>query len=432
MMNMFSAAPFESIEEMTKVWKIAMHRADVYTHSNDKHPLNCTFCDNKENNAVLKRLQATAAKTNPLNLQSISLFCLGVYLTTLEAADLSLTKGLNSLKEAADQGDMNAARYLAAIYAGLHQNAKLFQKDNVPSAIKYYIYAFKLGNYDALNELMLILRNGIDNKIPQNLTQWQELFLNLFSEAAAKNNEQNIHHLIRCIFQQPYPTTENNNCLHRIIDIFKTWKSSKYWRKEYMDLVKNYLRREIEKKNLGAIYLNRALDLLPKEGTYISPGVFWINPTLTINTVEIDEMRKTVIINETETIKNHLLPMLADKSLAATDFLFTAVGKLNKFITILEEEFVEHLEEFDKDGFKLLITAVGKKDSPDLNQSKACSNMILVLNKYLSSLRQQSSDSSFQIKASFITYIETIETLITQIMERCLPELVNNNSKTLS
>ncbi|QMT59579.1 hypothetical protein [Legionella sp. PC997] len=237
-----------------------MHMAYVNTHQQNHTILDCSLCVDDETKAeIVKRLLSTLSYTNSADIISITLFCLGVLHTGLQADEITFQNGLEYLQQALTHRNKQAVHYLARIYSGCHQYRGTLSLNDEEPAIHYYLTSFKLDSYEALNDLMSSLRLG-EGDISKDKDRWYQFFIQLFLEAAKNENLELIPHLIRCLIQQNYVLSKTEPFLVMAAEIIHSWMTTSYWKPRYTRLVQGYLEQEQKKGNQGTLYLFYKLD----------------------------------------------------------------------------------------------------------------------------------------------------------------------------
>ncbi|WP_131796066.1 hypothetical protein [Legionella lansingensis] len=414
-------SPYHSIEDMRDIWKKAMHLAYVYTHPNEPHPYNCSYCITLENREeTIRRLELTRRQSISTDLKSLTLFILGVYITAArEVSGFEFQLGITFIVDSMQTGNAHAAYYLAAMYAGCHRNKSSFALIDVEKAIEYYHLAFKLGSYEALDDLMHALRIG-QGKISQDITQWHQLFVSFFQEAITKDDKA-IASLIRCLVQQNYSACHSEAFLFRAGDILNDWMTSPHWLEKHTEILKKYIQQQIDAKNIDALYLQYVLFTLPeanklllsnKEVRFFGKAFIPENKEKKWESESLEWLLFNKILhNEIESIRSLIL-MNNEGSLQSTDFVTIALGKLRKLSWITSENFPDiNMVYYDK---KLVfITAIIHKKHQGKLEEKL-SDMFTDLEKNMNhflalvSTRNSSHPSLGHIVISYINYLKLL------------------------
>ncbi|WP_182352023.1 hypothetical protein [Legionella sp. PC1000] len=245
-----------------------MHLMYITTQKKTHSALDCSLCVNQEAKMeTVNRLQLTLADTTSADLTSLTLFCLGVLNTISQEDEITFQRGLEYLRQSVSNKNKHAAYYLALIHAGRHQDKITLTLRDQEKAIQYYLISFRLDYYEALNDLMLSLRTGT-GVISKDKARWHQLFIQLFIEAGQNKDNILISHLIRCLVQQDYVTSNSEHFLFLAAEIINFWMKTPYWNQRYTKLVEGYLQQERTKENQGSLYFFYKLGFSQSQGTY--------------------------------------------------------------------------------------------------------------------------------------------------------------------
>ncbi len=333
--------PYSSVQELRPIWKVAMHLADISTHANISHTDDCSQCKILEKKAVILKKLALTADSAAQDLKSLATFCLGVFATAKDAVDEGeLQQGLKLLDESTQLGNMHAVHYLASIYAGSHRIISSIKDEQ--KAIEYFLTAFRLGNYEGLNDLMFNLRTGLSS-IAKNVITWQQLLVRLFLEAGKNGDNRSISSLIRCLIQQDYSKFGNENFLFRACEILNFWMKKPCWKEQHTLLVKEYIQQGMAHGNKDVIYINDAISAHALEEKKFSGSFFSNRLGNTNENVQQDGFIELILLsnalhNEIDSI-NNLILMANSNKLDVACFMATSLGKLRKFSCLIDTHF---------------------------------------------------------------------------------------------
>ncbi len=376
-----SAISYLSVQELRPVWKTAMHVAYVATHIDENHPENCSHCSEFKKDITLQKLESTVYSHSD-DLQSLALFCLGVFFTSQDkVSESEFKRGIHFLEQSVLLENQHAAHYLASIYAGTHCNKLSLSIKEGKKAIDYFIIAFKLGSYEGLNDLMWHLRKG-QTSIAKDIFVWQKLLNNLFVDAGEAGDSTGIAHLIRCLIQQNYSDSHDEVFLFRAGEILSFWMKKSYWNSHYTALGRQYIQQGMDSGNKDMIYLNSVFSKSLTQEKSKSVGFFsarslfecitqrsdnnYLNSILLINRLhnEISSIRALLLMQDNETL-----------------FISTAFGKLHQFACRIAGELDEFFPRFNKENLVLAIEEAYKLAKDPSSTSD--------LREKLSSIREQ-------------------------------------------
>ncbi|KTD17764.1 hypothetical protein Ljor_2070 [Legionella jordanis] len=243
-----------------------MHFVNLIKDEQNHSTPDCSICIDAETKAeLIHRLQLTLINPASPDLSSLAHFCLGVFHIHSAGDESAFMRGLESLKQAMLHNNKHAAYCLAIIHAGYHQDKLSQALHDQEKAIQYYLISYKLDYYEALQDLMLGLKEGA-GVIAKDDARWRNCFIQLFIEAGQHKDLRLIPHLIRCLIQQNYRASSNEPFLLHAISIISHWMKTGFWSESHTRLLKDYLQQERKKGHFGSIYLSYKLGFFQPQG----------------------------------------------------------------------------------------------------------------------------------------------------------------------